>query len=107
MNLAGKIAEQVRLLRRRMAVAVFGHCESAPMGFHVKIAAAYLVLRVIHLELQFIPEERCHEIGHTQISFAPADLSPLLVLGQERAVKAGRYTVLEEQFAREFSRDRR
>ena len=72
-----------------MAVAVFRHSKLAPMGFHVEIAAAHIVLGVVHIECQFVAKEGRDKIGHAQVAFAAAHMSPLLVLCVERAVKAG------------------
>ncbi len=89
-----------------MAVAVFRHREAAPVRLHVEIAARDIVDGLVDFKTKLAAEERGDEVGEPQITIGPADVRPLLVVGEERAVKTGRDAMLEEQFPRKLRRNR-
>ncbi len=102
-----EVAEQVHLLGRGVAVAVLGDVDEPRAAPHVEVAARDLEHGVRDLEPRLLAEEREHEVGHVDDPLRAAHVRPLLVLGPERAVEAGRDAVAEEQLAGHLRRDRR
>jgi hypothetical protein len=82
-NLTGKVADQAGFLSAIVAVTMLGNSRAAHVRFHFEIAAGFDEFVAMNFESDFVTSERYDEIFDVQITLLPADISPLLVLGQE------------------------
>ena len=98
----GECSEQLGLLRAGMIVGIFFHIVSLDMSLHIELGTVHIKMCLVGFKAQFGVIIREYKILHCQMPFVTTYTDELLVLGQERVVKAGGNSVLKEKLARKF-----
>lgn len=98
----GECPEQPGLLRAGMIVGIFFHIVSLDMSLHIELGTVDFKICLVGFKAQFGVIIREYKIFHCQMPFVAAYTDELLVLGQERIVKAGGNSVIKEKFTRKF-----
>ena len=88
-------------------ITIFVDRETPCMVFHIEVAAGNRMNGIRHLKRRLGAVARQHEIGHVKRSFRPAQVGPLLNLGQERTIEVGGDPVGEKQLRRKIDGDGR
>src|SRR5690242_14028742 len=87
-------------------MARFRDLERFRMRLHFEIASVDHEGGFLSAKLQFGSIEGQDEIIQFEVTLVAADHCPLLIGGDERAIKGGRNLVLEEEFTGEVRGDR-
>ena len=99
-NLVRKIAEHIRFLRGRLAVAVFRNLHMA----HIWNDIIAVLTDVGNFKSEFASVKRIHKIKNLKIAFRAADVDPLLAEIVERTIQARRDAGGEKQFSGKIRR---